>query len=58
MYNVGQLVITALDEQYTVASAQAFMQGFYPPLDLSNQTISEIELTNPTLVLANSTYVS
>ena len=45
-------VKSALDE-YTVASAQAFMQGLYPPLNTSSRT-----LLNPMSVLANGSIVN
>ncbi|KAK4540510.1 hypothetical protein LTR36_009148 [Oleoguttula mirabilis] len=49
-----QLYIAALDEQYTVASAQAFVQGLYPPFTLNSSAASMLD---PTSVLANGTYV-
>lgn len=50
-----QLYAIALDEQYSVASAQAFLQGLYPPYSLNDSTAS---LLDPTSVLSNGTYVS
>lgn len=50
-----QTYVLALDEQYTVASAQAFMQGFYPPFALNTTTSGMIQSTS---FLANGTYVS
>ncbi|KAK5121729.1 hypothetical protein LTR85_004604 [Meristemomyces frigidus] len=49
-----QMYVAALDEQYTVASAQAFLQGLYPPYTLNSSTASVLD---PTSVLANGTYV-
>jgi hypothetical protein len=49
-----QLYVLALDTQPTVASAQAFVQGFYPPSVLNESTAA---LMDPTSVLANGTYV-
>lgn len=46
--------ILALDEQSNVATAQAFMQGFYPPLVLNESTAG---LLDPTSILANRSYV-
>ena len=53
-----QLYILALDQQYNAASAQAFMQGFYPPYSLSSNGSGTREVLDPTGVLANNTYVS
>ncbi|EMC91561.1 hypothetical protein BAUCODRAFT_46040, partial [Baudoinia panamericana UAMH 10762] len=49
-----QVFVGALDEQWTVASAQAFLQGLYPPYTLNASTAS---LLDPTSILANGTYV-
>lgn len=49
-----QLYVAALDEQYSVASAQAFVQGLYPPYTLNASTAIVLD---PTSVLANATYV-
>lgn len=49
-----QFYVEALDEQYTVASAQAFVQGFYPPFTLN---ASEASVLDPTSILANGTYI-
>ncbi|KAK3670192.1 hypothetical protein LTR78_009948 [Recurvomyces mirabilis] len=49
-----QLYFHALDEQYTMASAQAFVQGLYPPFTLN---ASVARLLDPTSILANSSYV-
>lgn len=49
-----QFYALALDTQPTVASAQAFVQGFYPPSVLNESTAA---LMDPTSVLANGTYV-
>jgi len=49
-----EMYILALDTHPTVATAQAFMQGFYPPLVLNESTAGMLD---PTSVLANKTYV-
>jgi hypothetical protein len=48
------MYILALDTHPTVATAQAFMQGFYPPLILNESTAGMLD---PSSVLANKTYV-
>lgn len=50
-----QLYALALDTQASVASAQAFLQGFYPPYTISENAA---ETLDPTSVLANGSYVS
>lgn len=56
--DVSRLYVQALDEQPYVASAQAFLQGLYPPVSLSSNA-SEIQtIVDPTSKLANGTYVS
>lgn len=55
--NANEVSILTTDDQYTVASAQAFMQGLYPPLaDGSSQNYSQIvgvsDLANGTNVVA------
>ena len=52
--NGRQLYVGALDEQYTVASAQAFLQGLYPPYTLNS---SMAYLMDPTSI-SNGSYVS
>ncbi|TKA79326.1 hypothetical protein B0A55_03461 [Friedmanniomyces simplex] len=49
-----QLYVAALDEQYCVASAQAFVQGLYPPFTLNSTAAS---ILDPTSILANNTYI-
>ena len=49
-----QLYVGTLDQQFSVASAQAFVQGLYPPYQLN---ASEAKIFDPTSVLANGTYV-
>ncbi|KAM0717181.1 hypothetical protein Q7P37_007033 [Cladosporium fusiforme] len=49
-----QFYVLALDTQPTVTSAQAFVQGFYPPSVLNESTAA---LMDPTSVLANGTYI-
>jgi hypothetical protein len=56
--DVQKLYVQALDEQPFVASAQAFLQGLYPPLSLSGNE-SEIQtILDPSSKLANGSYVS
>jgi hypothetical protein len=49
-----QLYVMALDEQFCVASAQAFVQGFYPPYTLNSSMATVLD---PTSMLANGSYV-
>lgn len=49
-----QFYVLALDTQPLVASAQAIVQGFYPPFVLNETTAV---LMDPSSVLANGTYV-
>jgi len=49
-----QLYALALDTQASVASAQAFLQGFYPPYVLNGSMALTMD---PTGVLSNGTYV-
>lgn len=49
-----QLYVLSVDTHPTAATAQAFMQGFYPPYSLNQSTAA---LLDPTSVLANETYV-
>ena len=55
--NNNQLYVMALDQQYNVASAQAFMQGLYPPYSLSSNDSDQVRLLDPTSLLANNSYV-
>jgi hypothetical protein len=55
--DVNQIYLFGLNLQYTAASAQAFMQGFYPPFQLtSNDSQIQHEL-DPLSILANGSYV-
>lgn len=57
--DLTQIYVFSLDMQYTLASAQAFMQGFYPPV-MYNETSSDSDtekLLNPFGVLANGSFV-
>ena len=57
--DMTQIYVAALDYQYTVASAQAFMQGLYPPFQLDNNGSTAIEaVLDPLGMLANGSYVS
>jgi len=53
MLNNDQISIQTLDTQYLVSSAQAFMQGMYPPHALGNST----GLRDSTGLLADGTVV-
>ena len=52
-----QLYIFGLDMQISLASAQAFMQGFYPPFQLTSNNTEVDRLLDPTNIVANGTYV-
>jgi hypothetical protein len=52
--NNDQVFVQATDTEYTAISAQAFMQAFYPPNALNNNTASFID---PNSVLANGNYI-
>jgi hypothetical protein len=49
-----QIYILAQDTQATAATAQAFMQGFYPPYVLNESLASMVDHSS---VLANGSYV-
>jgi hypothetical protein len=49
-----QLTVEAVDRQYHVASALAFLQGFYPPYTLDKEAAVMLD---PSSVLANSSYI-
>jgi hypothetical protein len=51
----NQLYIQALDTPYLISSAQAFMQGFYPPYSISNGENGAI--ADATGLLANGTFI-
>ena len=53
-YDPRQMYILAQDTHSTAATAQAFMQGFYPPYVLNESTAA---LVDPSSVLANQSYV-
>ncbi|GAB7362240.1 hypothetical protein MBLNU230_g2265t1 [Neophaeotheca triangularis] len=53
-YDPLQSYILAVDKTYTVSSAQAFMQAFYPPHTLDESLAAALD---PTSVLANGTYI-
>ena len=55
--DIKQIYLFALDMQYTVASAQAFMQGFYPPFQLTSNDTEVQNGLDPINILANNTYV-
>ena len=55
--DVMQLYVAAYDEQYNIASAQAFLQGLYPPYSLTSNDTGVDRMLDPTSVLANNTYV-
>lgn len=54
----SQLYVMALDQQSNVASAQAFLQGLFPPYSLGNNDSDVVRTLDPTSILANNTYVS
>jgi hypothetical protein len=54
-YDPRQMYILAVDTHPAAATAQAFMQGFYPPYVLNESTAALVE---PSSVLANESYVS
>ncbi|KAI7331390.1 hypothetical protein KC315_g5152 [Hortaea werneckii] len=49
-----QLYIAALDDQWTLGSAQAFMQGFYPPYTLNDSIAESLESSQ---MIANGSYI-
>ena len=53
-YDPRQIYILAQDTQATAATAQAFMQGFYPPYVLNESMAAVVD---PSSVLANDSYV-
>lgn len=55
--DVRQVYLFGLDYQYTLASAEAFMQGFYPPFQLLSNDTEAQQALDPTGMLANGTYV-
>lgn len=54
-YDPRQMYILAQDTHSTAATAQAFMQGFYPPYVLNESTAA---LIDPSSILANESYVT
>jgi hypothetical protein len=57
LYSQNQVTTLALEQQYNLATQQAFMQGLYPPISLGS-SISSGGVLNPVDLLANDTYVS
>ena len=53
-YDPRQIYILAQDTHATAATAQAFMQGFYPPYVLNESMAAVVD---PSSVLANESYV-
>lgn len=53
-YDPIQMYILAQDTHPTAATAQAFMQGFYPPMVLNETTAALVDSSS---VLANESYV-
>jgi hypothetical protein len=49
-----ELYVMALDEQYCLGSAQAFLQGLYPPFTLNASAASVLD---PTSMLSNGSYI-
>lgn len=56
LYDQNQIVTMALEQQYNLATQQAFMQGLYPPTTLANSSTTGGQL-NGINMLANGTYV-
>ncbi|KAF2813419.1 phosphoglycerate mutase-like protein [Mytilinidion resinicola] len=52
--NNDEIYILTTDSSYTIASAQAFMQGLYPPFTLNETTAQMLDATN---ILANGSYI-
>lgn len=50
-----QLLVMTPESQHTVASAQAFLQGLYPPYRIDNTTLAGV--LEPESVAGNGTYV-
>ncbi|KIV98902.1 uncharacterized protein PV09_09348 [Verruconis gallopava] len=53
--NNDAVFVQAVDSQYTVASATAFMQGLYPPYTLGAANQSSI--LDPSAITSNGTYI-
>ncbi|KAF2496302.1 phosphoglycerate mutase-like protein [Lophium mytilinum] len=52
--NNDEIFILTPDSSYAIASAQAFMQGLYPPFTLNETTALMLDATN---ILANGSYI-
>ncbi|EON61518.1 hypothetical protein W97_00733 [Coniosporium apollinis CBS 100218] len=50
----GELYIAATEEQYTIASAEAFLQALYPPVTVNMSTANMLDSSS---ILSNSTYL-
>lgn len=57
LYDQNQVVSMALEQQYNLATQQAFMQGLYPPTSLGNSSTTGGQF-NGMNSLANGSYVS
>ena len=57
IYDELQVYSTALDQQWNVATAQAWFQGFYPPFTPGSNGSADTQL-DPEDVLADGNYVS
>ncbi|KAK5165482.1 uncharacterized protein LTR77_009011 [Saxophila tyrrhenica] len=55
--DVQKLYVQALDEQSSVASAQAFLQGLYPPVSFSGNASEVQAMVDPSGRVANGSYV-
>lgn len=53
-----QVYVQALDLQYSSASAQAFVQGLYPPYTPDSNSSEVMSMLDATGLLANQSYVS
>ena len=57
LIDISDTYVNALDEQWTVTSAQAFIQGLYPPFTPSTTDATAGSQLAPSSILANGTYV-
>lgn len=56
--DVDQVYIGSQDIQFTAASAQAFLQGFYPPINqTTSDTVQQDDTTPTSNILADGTTV-
>lgn len=55
--DVQKLYVQALDEQAHIGSAQAFLQGLYPPVSFAGNSSQIQQMVDPTSRLGNGSYV-